>query len=117
MSANPWLKYRPTASSRPAPPLPAGIPAPVPVAPVLAVTEPLPSQSDEREAFEERAAIMEYDGGLTRQDAEQKAAAAHRQAMPHVAHAVDAIRAIFGPAVRVVYAAEGGRELKTKENS
>lgn len=26
-----------------------------------------------REAFEERAAIMEYDGGLSRQDAEREA--------------------------------------------
>jgi len=29
--------------------------------------------SAEREAFEERAAIMEYDGGLARQHAEQRA--------------------------------------------
>jgi hypothetical protein len=28
---------------------------------------------DEREAFEERAAIMEFDGGLTRNEAEQAA--------------------------------------------
>jgi len=27
----------------------------------------------EREAFEERAAIMEYDGGLSRRDAEREA--------------------------------------------
>ena len=29
--------------------------------------------SDEREHFEERAAIMEYEGGLSRQEAEQAA--------------------------------------------
>ena len=33
------------------------------------------SGSDDREAFEERAAIMEYDGGLSREDAERHAAA------------------------------------------
>lgn len=38
---------------------------------------------DEREAFEERAAIMEFDGGLSRQQAEEAARA-------------DVIRAIFG---------------------
>lgn len=35
-------------------------------------------QQDIREQIEERAAIMEYDGGLTRKDAEQAAAAAIR---------------------------------------
>lgn len=35
-------------------------------------------QQDIREQIEERAAIMEYDGGLTRRDAEQAAAAAIR---------------------------------------
>lgn len=30
-----------------------------------------------REAYEERAAIMEYDGGLTREEAEAAARAAH----------------------------------------
>ena len=33
--------------------------------------------TDDREAFEERAAIMEYDGGLTREKAEVAARAAH----------------------------------------
>lgn len=33
----------------------------------------------EREAFEERAAIMEYDGGLTRAEAEQQAATMTRE--------------------------------------
>ena len=32
------------------------------------------SDEDRREAFEERAAIMEFDGGLTREDAEAAAA-------------------------------------------
>jgi len=31
------------------------------------------SQADMIEAFEERAAIMEYDGGMTREDAETEA--------------------------------------------
>lgn len=71
-----------------------------------------PVDADRLEAYEERAAIMEYDGKLPRQEAEQKAAAANRLAMPVVAGVVDSLRRVFG-AVRVVYAEENGRTLGT----
>jgi len=45
-------------------------------APSVAFVAPIPPPSRQisyLEAFEERAAIMEFDGGLTRQEAEQRA--------------------------------------------
>lgn len=51
--------------------------APVAVAtvPAKAANDPAHAQDFDREAFEERAAIMEYDGGLSRTEAEALAAA------------------------------------------
>ena len=40
-----------------------------------ALTERMPESEALREAFEERAAIMEFDGGLTREGAERAACA------------------------------------------
>ena len=49
---------------------------------VSQLSQPVGSESTEdeaaREAFEERAAIMEYDGGLSREDAERHAAVGFR---------------------------------------
>ena len=40
---------------------------------VAAVADREPLSPDQHEEFEERAAIMEYDGGLTREEAERAA--------------------------------------------
>ena len=49
-----------------------------PVSPIVPsfLTQDETDDDDEREAFEERAAIMEFDGGMTRADAETAARAA-----------------------------------------
>lgn len=95
------------------PPLiePTAEPVAAPATPIQAGLTP-----DEREDFEERAAIMEHDGGMTRTDAERAALArvqADRQAMPIVARVVDEFRRVFGPGIKVMYAEEAGRRLGT----
>lgn len=45
----------------------------------------------------------------------QDKAAANRALFPHAAQVVDEMRSVFGPGVRLEYAAEGGREVGRRE--
>ena len=59
--------------------------------------------SDLLELFEERAAIMEHDGGLGRNDAD-------REALEAVRAEFEKQKSIFDVADRIVYDSKGGRQ-------